>query len=76
MVATLAEDKLAPPPPPATMRTALGFAPTLEDVADAIFSAAYAEDPGATELPVDAELAARTGALTERYSDHAWTWRR
>jgi lipoyl(octanoyl) transferase len=76
MVASLAEHMLAPPRPPATLRSVLGFAPTLNDVADALFSAAYAEDPGATELPIDPELVARARSLTERYSDHAWTWRR
>jgi hypothetical protein len=34
------------------------------------------EDPGATELTIDASLAARADALRTRYLDPDWTWRR
>jgi lipoyl(octanoyl) transferase len=64
------------PPPAATLRELLGDAPSIEDVARAIFSAVAADDPGATPLPLDEHLLASQSRLAERYADPAWTWRR
>jgi len=76
MVASLATEMVAVPLRPATLNSVLGFSPPVEHVADALFSAVCALDPGATELTIDDSLAARTDALRARYSDHDWTWRR
>jgi lipoate-protein ligase A len=68
----------APPPrPPATLRDALGRAPVLTEVAEALFQAVRAHaDPDARSLEVDVQLARDANDIVERYRDDAWTWRR
>src|SRR6185503_7450219 len=44
------------PPPAATLRELLGRAPSLDDVARAIFSAVAIEDPSVTPLEIDQPL--------------------
>jgi lipoyl(octanoyl) transferase len=76
-VGELATRPLPTVPPPATLRQALGRAPSLEEVADALFAAARAlEDPDATPLCVDAPLREAADRARARYADAAWTWRR
>ncbi len=76
-VAALATRPLPAVPPPATLRQALGRAPSLDEVADALFDAARAlEDPDAAVLCVDAPLRAAAEQARARYADPAWTWRR
>jgi lipoyl(octanoyl) transferase len=66
----------SPPPPAATLRELLGAAPSLSDVANAIFSAVKADDPRATPLEVDQPLAEAQSRLKKHFADPAWTWRR
>jgi hypothetical protein len=66
-------------PAPATLREALGRAPTLDEVADALFAAARAQlDPDAALIDGATEQALRTAAEARalHYRDDAWTWRR
>ncbi len=64
-------------PATATLRSALGRAPELSEVADALFSAArQLEDPAALPLDVDDAIKADAIALLAHYRDDAWTWRR
>jgi lipoate-protein ligase A len=64
-------------PPPATLRAALGRAPTLDETA-AAFDAALREleDPDPRPLDVDPPLRAALDRTRVRYLDPAWTWRR
>jgi lipoate-protein ligase A len=64
------------PPPAATLREILGSAPSLEDVARAIFSAVAVEDPATTPLEVDQPLLDAQARLAAHFGDPAWTWRR
>jgi lipoate-protein ligase A len=65
------------PPPPATLRSALGRAPGLEEVEEAMWSAVRTlADAEAAPLILDAELRLDAERLAERYRDPAWTWRR
>ena len=65
------------PSRPATLRDLLGRAPTVADVAAAMFAAVRRrEDGAAAPLSVDDALRAATDTLQRRYEDHAWTWRR
>jgi len=62
---------------PATLAEALGRRPTLREAADALCLAVREiEDTAPTDLPLCAELRARTAALVVRYVDDNWTWRR
>ena len=60
------------PPPPATLRSLLGRAPSLEEVAGALSAAL----PRAEPLEMDAALADATRSASRRYRDPEWTWRR
>jgi lipoyl(octanoyl) transferase len=63
--------------PAATLREALGRAPSLHEVADALFGAVRERaDAAATALVVDGDLASATHAARARYTDDLWTWRR
>jgi lipoate-protein ligase A len=63
--------------PPATLTEALGAAPDLANVADALADAVRdLEDPNCRTLDVDDDVRARAAALVVRYLDDAWTWRR
>ena len=66
----------APPPPAATLRELLGTAPSLSDVAGAIFSAVKVDDPTATPLEIDKPLLEAQSRLEQHFADPAWTWRR
>lgn len=67
----------APGPAPATLRAALGRAPRLEEVADALLAAVRVlADPGAATLELDAETTREARALESRYRSPGWTWRR
>jgi lipoyl(octanoyl) transferase len=75
----LAEYLLRPqadPPPAATLRELLGTAPSLSDVAGAIFSAVAAADSSVTSLDFDQSLQDAQSRLAHRFADPAWTWRR
>ncbi len=73
----LMREPTPPPPAPATLRDALGRAPVLTEVADALFHAVRTHaDPDARPLDVDGELARDADDIAMRYRDDAWTWRR
>lgn len=77
ILSTLAVERGPEIPAPATLLDALGFAPSLNDVADALSDAIESIDgvrPIGLEL--DDSIRARTSELVVRYSDNAWTWRR
>ncbi len=62
---------------PATLRDALGRAPVLHEVADALFAAVRAHlDPHARPLEHEDALTHDTEQLTPRFRDDTWTWRR
>jgi lipoate-protein ligase A len=66
-----------PSSPPATLRDALGRAPVMAEVADALFSAVRdSVDREASELQLDDELRRDTEYFAAHYRDDAWTWRR
>ncbi|MBA3340246.1 MAG: hypothetical protein H0T48_00245 [Gemmatimonadaceae bacterium] len=61
---------------PATLASLLGYAPTLDDVAAALFGAVRAlEDAEPTEMDED-EIRATALTLVQRYKSERWTWRR
>ena len=65
------------PPPPATLRDAMGRAPSALDVANALFFAVrHLEDANASGLSTDECESLDTAAFVEHYRDPAWTWRR
>ena len=73
----LMREPAPPPPAPATLRDALGRAPVLTEVAEALFHAVRAQaDRDAQSLEVDDELAREASDIAARYRDDAWTWRR
>jgi lipoate-protein ligase A len=62
---------------PATLRDALGRAPVLHEVAEALFAAVRALlDPHARPLVPEAALTHDAEELAPRFRDDAWTWRR
>jgi lipoyl(octanoyl) transferase len=62
---------------PATLRDALGRAPVLHEVAEALFAAVRAHlDPRALPLERDDALTLDAEWLTTRFRDDTWTWRR
>jgi len=76
-IADLLREPVAPAPPPATLRDALGRAPVMSEVSDALFQAVRAlADPAAAPLEIDGEVARDAAGIAERYRDDAWTWRR
>jgi lipoate-protein ligase A len=76
-VGELSAEPIPASQPAATLREALGRAPSLQDVADALFSAVRERADGeATPLVVDGELARATRTALARYTDDLWTWRR
>jgi lipoate-protein ligase A len=76
-IGELAARPLPSVPPPATLRGVLGRAPSLDEVAGALFAAVRAlEDPHAAPLASDPTLDADVLARRARYRDDAWTWRR
>ena len=76
-IAALLHEPVAPTPPPATLRDALGRAPVMAEVGDALFRAVRAlADPDAAPLEIDGDLTHAATELAARYRDDAWTWRR
>ena len=76
-LASLLIEKGASIPPPATLREALGCAPTDVDLSHALLAAIRAEeDSDAEMIEVDAPLLERANALQAHYLDDGWTWRR
>jgi lipoate-protein ligase A len=68
---------LPAPPPAATLRDALGRAPSLDEVADALFAAVrQREHPEAAPLVPEAGLLDDARDAAHSYRDPAWTWRR
>ena len=64
-------------PGAATLRDALGYAPSESRVAAALFNAVRAlEDETARLIEPDERLLARAKALRDHYLDESWTWRR
>lgn len=76
LLTALLKDPGPDPPPAATLRDLLGEAPSLDEVARAIFSAVEREDPAASPLVLDEGLTDLCSRLTVCYADPAWTWRR
>ena len=77
LLARLASRPIPAAPPAATLREALGRAPSLGEVAEHLFAAVRTlEDPAAEMLGEEAELECEALDLCERYRDDAWTWRR
>jgi lipoyl(octanoyl) transferase len=73
----LMREPAALPGRPATLRDALGRAPVLHEVAEALFAAVRAHlDPRALPLEPDEALMHDTELLTTRFRDDTWTWRR
>lgn len=73
----LKDSRKAPlPPPAATLRELLGSAPSLSDVAGAIFSAVAVDDPAVTPVDFDQPLLDAQARLAQHFADPAWTWRR
>jgi lipoate-protein ligase A len=77
LVTQLSAEALPSTAPAATLREALGRAPSLHDVADALFLSVR-DHAGAhtTRLDVDEKLVAATTAARQRYVNDSWTWRR
>jgi lipoyl(octanoyl) transferase len=76
-LSSLSTHSAAPIPVSATLRHALGRAPAVVEVADALFGAVRAlEDPDATPLEDSFALEDTTRSLRARYLDDGWTWRR
>lgn len=76
-VAALTAEPIPVSMPAATLREALGRAPSLHEVADALFSAVRERaDAAATALVVDADLTNAALVARARYMDDLWTWRR
>ena len=73
----LMREPVPAPPAPATLRDALGRAPVMAEVADALFGAVRTlADPDARPLDVYDELSKEMNEIAARYRDDAWTWRR
>jgi lipoate-protein ligase A len=65
------------PPRPATLRDALGRAPVMNEVSDALFSAVRTiADPLARALDADDQLSRDARRIAARYREDSWTWRR
>jgi lipoyl(octanoyl) transferase len=76
-IADLLREPAIPAPPPATLRDALGRAPVMSEVSDALFQAVRdLADPEAAPLEIDGEVARDAADIAKRYRDDAWTWRR
>ena len=77
--ALIAELTRSPVPvsPPATLRDALGTAPSRDDIASALVAALVdADGTAGDDLEPDAALVERARTLEQHYLSDAWTWRR
>lgn len=76
---TLASLMVDPPPPiprPGTLADVLGRTPSVDEIADAMFSAVrHLETPEASFLDVD-EVLRDADVTLKHFLDHEWTWRR
>jgi lipoate-protein ligase A len=76
-IPSLMRDPAPIPPRPATLRDALGRAPVLHEVAEALFAAVRARlDPNALTLEGDDALTHDGERLATHFLDDTWTWRR
>jgi lipoate-protein ligase A len=76
LIGCLANQPVASIPSAATLHEAMGRAPTVGEVADALFaSAREMEDPTARDLEIDDELRRDARAALARYESDGWTWR-
>ena len=76
-IAGLMREPVPPTPAPATLRDALGRAPVMAEVGEALFDAVRTlADPDASPLGADDELDEEADRLAAHYRDDAWTWRR
>ncbi len=76
-IASLAGEPVGEVSPVATLRAALGRAPTPQEFADVLFDAVRRQqDAHAAMLDFDETLEAARHAAHERYASDAWTWRR
>jgi lipoate-protein ligase A len=76
LVSSLADD-VALPPPAATLAAALRRAPSVDEVARALFDTVREiESVDADELQIDSALESAQARLVTRYVDDCWTWRR
>ena len=76
-LAALASEATAPGPVPATLREAMGRAPTPTEFADALADAAAAAFGAMPDaLPAESPEAQPEAALARLYRDDSWTWRR
>jgi lipoate-protein ligase A len=77
LIAELSTDPVVAASAPATLRSALGRAPSAAEIFDALVSAIVEfEDADATALEPDDRLLADVTTLEARYVSDAWTWRR
>ena len=76
-IAELLRVPVTPALSPATLRDALGRAPVMSEVSDALFRAVRElADPEAAPLEIEGDVARDAADIAERYRDDAWTWRR
>ena len=77
LLAALAATPIPAAAPAATLRGALGHAPSARALYDALADSVRAlEDEDAAPLGVDDDLRGRAERLRARYVDAGWTWRR
>ena len=77
LVSAIAGHAVATPHPAATLTAALGRAPSVDDVTDALFTSVRSlECPCATDLTMDSTVEQAMHRALDRYRDDEWTWRR
>lgn len=76
MLTSLLLDTVVAPPHSATLESALGRIPTVEEVAAALFEGVRRGGFLTAPCALDADLAASMHAVLPRYLDDRWTWRR
>ena len=77
MIGELSLDPQPPYQPPATLREALGRAPSSAEMLEALVGAVTtAEDPDATNLALDQSLMEAIALREQHYRSPEWTWRR
>ena len=77
LASTLLREARPLPPTPATLRSVLGYLPTVSHLAAAFHDAIVTlEDPEASRLVVDAGFERRIADARAHFLDECWTWRR
>ena len=77
LASSLLSEPAPVPPPAASLRAILGFAPTAGDLAAAVHRAIVTlEDPDASRLEMDSALERRVTTARAHFLDELWTWRR